>query len=115
TVYIRERSREGELHGVMIYDGREKEGAPSTILAKRGALVAGPQGFDVVVYDGSRQEFDSETGKLQRLNFERYTVELPDADPERENYRQPDERTFFELFFPDMENQRDVGNLREFR
>jgi lipopolysaccharide export system permease protein len=113
TVYIRDRSNNGELQGLMIYDGREKAKRPSTILAKRGDLGSG-DGQQVVVYDGVRQEYNPATGKMQRLNFERYTVDLPDTDPIRERWKEPDERTIFELFNPDPANQRDVENHHAF-
>ncbi len=115
TVYIRERSRDGELHGVMIYDGRTSVKKPSAILAKRGMMVSDESGEKVIVYDGSRQEYDPVTRKLQRLNFERYTVDLPDSAPLRERWREPDERTVIELLNPDMTNKRDAENIRDFR
>jgi lipopolysaccharide export system permease protein len=115
TVYIRERTRDGELHGVMIYDGRKEAKRPSTILAKRGVMVSGEEGEQVIVYDGSRQEYDPVARKLQRLNFERYTVDLPDSMPLRERWREPDERTINELVNPDMSNKRDAESLHDFR
>ena len=118
TVYIRERTSEGELLGVMIYDGRKKKNneRPSAILAKRGMLVAADDGSEqVIVYDGSRQEYDAQNKKLQRLNFERYTVDLPSNQPLRERWREPDERTIGELLTPDASNTRDVDNRHEFR
>lgn len=115
TVYIRERTSEGELRGVMIYDGREKSKKSSIILAKRGLLAAEEDSHQVVVYDGSRQDYDPKTGRLQKLNFERYTVDLPNTGPVRERWREPDERTIFELFNPDKANKRDTENKRAFR
>lgn len=114
TVYIRERTREGELRGIMIYDGRKEAKKPSAILATRGLLAEEGDGHQVIVYDGSRQEYDPTTRKLQRLNFERYTVELPDSSPAEERWREPDERTIFELFYPDEGSKRDMASLRAF-
>ena len=115
TVYIRERTPEGELRGMMIHDSREKSKDPSTILAKRGVIVAEDDQYRVVVYDGSRQAYDDKSGVLQRLNFERYTIDLPDGGPVRQRWQEPDERTIFELLQPDLENKRDVESLRDFR
>lgn len=115
TVYIRERSSEGELHGLMIHDSREKARNPSTILAKRGVIVMNDENQQVVVYDGLRQEYDPKSDVLHRLNFERYTIDLPDSGPVRQRWPEPDERTIFELFNPDMENKRDVESLRDFK
>ncbi len=115
TVYIRSRAPDGELHGLMIYDSREKSRNPSTVLAQRGVIVASEEGNEVLVYDGSRQEYDRKTNTLHRLNFERYTIDLPNSGPIRQRWSEPDERTIFELLNPDMENERDVESLRYFK
>ncbi|MCC7305296.1 MAG: LPS export ABC transporter permease LptF [Alphaproteobacteria bacterium] len=114
TVYIRDRESNGELRGLMIYDGRAENKNPSVILARRGILDAASDGHQVIVYDGLRQEYDAQENKLQTLNFEQYTIDLPDNTPVRERYREPDERTLFELLSPDVNNKRDVGNMRDF-
>ncbi len=115
TVYIRERGDEGELRGLMIHDSRDKAQLPSTILAKRGTIIGNEAGHQVLVYDGTRQEYDPKTDTLRRLNFERYTIELPDGGPVRMRWREPDERTIMELLNPDLTSARDVKNLREFK
>lgn len=115
TLYIRERNSQGEMLGLMIYDSRDASENPSTIMAKRGVIVVDDENQQVVVYDGSRQVFDPQTGILQRLNFERYTIDLPDSAPVRQRWSEPDERTIFELLDPDLGNARDVESLREFK
>lgn len=115
TIYIRDRDSEGEMRGLMIHDSRKKNEPPSTILAKRGVVVSENDAHQVLVYDGSRQQVDPETGALQRLNFERYTIDLPDGDPIRQRWREPEERTLRELLNPNIRVERDMENLREFR
>jgi len=116
TVYIRSHTGEGELKGLMIYDSREKAKNPSTIMAKKGVIVAKDGGgHQVLVFDGSRQEFDPESRTLHRLNFERYTIDLPEGGPVRERWQEPDERTIFELFNPDPDNERDMESLNDFK
>lgn len=115
TVYMRERQTDGELRGIMIHDSRDAAANPATILAKRGVLVAAPEGFQVLVYDGSRQEFDLKKGILHRLNFERYAIDLPDSEPVRERWQEPSERTIFELISPNLSDQQDADNLRDFK
>jgi len=118
TVYVRERGEEGSLYGLMIHDSRSKKGAdqsPSTILAKRGTLVSADEGYQVIVYDGTRQEYNEGQGALKRLDFNRYTIDLPESDPVRQRWAEPDERTIFELLNPDPAEQRDLDNLREFK
>ena len=116
TVYIRKRNTgDGSLQGIMIHDSREEAANPSTIMAQRGVLVATDEGHQVLVYDGSRHEYDTEKDTLHRLDFERYTIDLPDGGPVRKRWREPDERTIFELLNPNMNNERDAESLREFR
>lgn len=114
TVYIREKIEGGELRGILIHDSRVETEKPATVIAKRGVLLSNDDGFEVVVYDGSRQEFDAEKRVLSRLNFDRYTIDLPDSGQVRQRWKEADERTIFELLQPDMDNPRDAENLRQF-
>lgn len=102
TVYIRERDSNGELNGMMIHDTRT-ENRPVTILARRGVILSSEAGQQVLVYDGSRQDINPKTGALNNLQFQRYTIDLPDSDPVRQRWREPDERTLWELLNPDAE------------
>lgn len=116
TVYVRERSGDGELRGLMIHDSRDQNANAATVMAKRGVLVAQEDGsHQVLVYDGSRHEYDTDSDTLHRLNFERYTIDLPDAGPVRQRWREPDERTIGELLSPDRDNPSDMNALRDFR
>lgn len=75
TVYVRERSADGELRGILVHDKREAGGA-ITMMAERGALVRSESGPRVVMVNGNRQEIDKDTGRLSLLHFDRYTVEM---------------------------------------
>lgn len=114
TVYIRKRTETGELLGLMIHDTSKPGKPPTTILAKRGVFLTDGDLQQVVVYDGTQQVFNSETGVLQRLNFERYTIDLPKTGTVRERWAEPDERTIVQLLHPDMSLERDRENLRSF-
>lgn len=115
TVFIRERMPDGEMRGLMIHDSREGNAVPVNIMAKSGRIVASDEGHQVLVYDGSRQNINYETGVLDRLEFNRYTIDLPDdSGPIRQRWREPDERTLLELFHPDPDSSRDLQNRREF-
>ncbi len=115
TVFIKDRNSKGELEGLMIYDSRNSESPPVTILAKRGVIVSDRSGQQVLVYDGSRQEYNRQTGALSRLDFDRYSLDLPEAGPVRQRYREPDERTLVELLHPDAQVLSDENLQREFR
>jgi lipopolysaccharide export system permease protein len=75
TVYVRSRDPDGTLRGVMIDDARNKS-QHATILAERGQLVEGAEGLNVLLYDGSRQEVEPQTGRLNILTFHENVVDL---------------------------------------
>lgn len=115
TVYVRDRHSDGEMQGLMIYDNRIKNALPSMVLAKRGVIVSDNGSYQVLVYEGSRQEYDPQRRVLRRLNFNRYTIDLPEGGAVHQRWAEPGERTIGELLHPDMDNQRDVENLHIFR
>lgn len=115
TVYIRNRAENGELQGLMIHDTRDRSKPPSTILARRGQIISGEKNQQVVVFDGSRQEYKEKSQILQKLVFERYTIDLPSNIKTNQEWAEPDERTITELINPDLSNKKDLKNLREFK
>jgi lipopolysaccharide export system permease protein len=78
TVYIRSRDQDGTLHGILVDDARDPT-AHATILAERGRLVDGPNGPRVLLLDGSREEIDHQTGRLNVLTFGQNEIDLADA------------------------------------
>ena len=116
TVYVREKAGNGELRGLMINDSRDPKVAPSTIIAKRGVVMqTDTGGQQVLVFDGSRQVMEKGTEALSRLDFSRYTVDLPEeSGPVRQRWREPDERTLFELLKPDLNSSGDRRYQRDF-
>jgi len=114
TVYVHNKNKEGELEGIIIHDSRDKNKAPVSVLAQKGVILLSPEGQKVLVYEGSRQDYNAKTTGLNRLDFERYTIDLPESDEVRLRWKEPDERTFFELLNPDKTVARDVDNTKEF-
>lgn len=116
TFYIRERGKNGELNGLVIHDTRDEDKPAMTIYAQRGVLTATSEGQKIVVFDGARQDYDADDNALQKLNFQRYTIDLPeDRGPVRQRWREPDERTFWELLNPNLSDKKDTRKLREFK
>lgn len=115
TVYIRERTEEGGMSGLMIHDSRDPTKMPSTIMAQRGSILSGENGNQVVVYSGARHEFNTRTGTLQRLNFDRYTIDLPESRSVGSKWKGPDERTITQLLQPDLTSKKDKEHLHEFK
>ncbi|NIA70292.1 LPS export ABC transporter permease LptF [Pelagibius litoralis] len=108
TVYVRERSPEGELRGILVHDNRDPKKAV-TMMAERGALVPSESGPRVVMENGNRQEVQPGTGRFSLLYFDRYTVELADfGNAPQARWREPKERFLHELLSPsdDRRDQR---------
>jgi len=108
TVYVRERSPDGELRGILVHDNRDP-GKPITMMAERGALVPSEAGPRVVMENGNRQEVEPDTGRFSLLYFDRYTIELSEfSEATQARWREPKERFLGELFFPsdDSRDQR---------
>ncbi|MGH7210911.1 MAG: LptF/LptG family permease, partial [Acetobacteraceae bacterium] len=77
TVYVRARDRDGALRGVMLDDARHPP-EHATIFAAQGRLLQTPAGPQVVLEDGSRQEIDPKTGRLNVLTFKQNVIDLAD-------------------------------------
>jgi len=79
TVYVRSRDPAGNLRGILVDDGRDKR-AHATILAESGRLIHGPNGQpEVLLFNGTRQEIDPKTGRLDILTFRENVLDLADA------------------------------------
>ena len=78
TVYVRSRDQDGTLRGILVDDARDPT-AHATILAERGRLLDRPDGPRVLLLDGSRQEIDHQSGRLDILSFKQNEIDLADA------------------------------------
>ena len=99
TVYVRERSPDGQLMGILVHHRPDPKLPPVTYMAERGAMVVGPNGPRVVMFNGNRQEIDAETHNLSILYFDRNVFEIGDnKQQDIVRYREARERSFMELF-----------------
>lgn len=108
TVYVRSRDPDGTLHGILVDDARDKS-AHATILAESGRLVEGQNGPRAILLNGSRQEIDHQTGRLNVLTFRQNELELADANKD-EGVRVADmsEVSLSALLDPHPFNPRDI-------
>jgi lipopolysaccharide export system permease protein len=109
TVFIRERDKDGILHGILVHDNRDLQ-APITMIAEQGRLVETPQGPRFLLTNGNRQEMQN--GRLSFLTFESYTMDISLYAQGMKN-RVPDTQEMFlpQLFayddsLPPSENQK---------
>jgi lipopolysaccharide export system permease protein len=96
TVYVREKDREGMLRGIIVEDDRDSS-SPATILAERGTIVVVNDQPRVVLYDGSRQAIDRQTGRLTMLLFHSNTLDLSSQKKDEVRYRDAAEMSLGEL------------------
>lgn len=73
TVFIRERDRDGILHGILVHDNRI-EGSQVTMMAEEARLMETPQGPRFLLVRGNRQEMHQ--GRLSFLTFDDYTMDI---------------------------------------
>jgi lipopolysaccharide export system permease protein len=78
TVYVQARGQDNGLHGIIIEDSRDAT-APATILARTGQLMSNAQGPVVLLQNGSREQIDPKTGRLDVLTFKRNILSLAQA------------------------------------
>lgn len=100
TVYVRERSSNGALKGILVHDSRDPE-RPVTMMAERGALVLTKEGPRVVMVNGNRQEVEADRGLLSLLYFDQYSLDLGGlSQSPTYRWREGGERYLHELFSP---------------
>jgi len=111
-VYVRTRDSDGTLHGILVEDDRQKN-SRATILAERGNLVSSDGPPRVVLFNGSREEIDRSTGRLNVLTFARNSIDLTSSNKDQQRFRDSAEMSMGELMSPDPHNvaDRDRGKL----
>jgi lipopolysaccharide export system permease protein len=93
TVFIRERDKEGILHGILVHDNRVPE-AQVTMMAEQAQLMETPQGPRFLLTNGNRQEIRA--GRVSFLTFDNYTMDISFYTQSMSS-RAPDSQ---ELFLP---------------
>jgi lipopolysaccharide export system permease protein len=107
-VYVRSRDPDGTLRGILVEDGRDPS-AQATILAERGRMVAGPDGPRVLLLNGSREQIDQKTGRLNVLTFSQNDIDLTDnSNNGGERLRDMTEMATTKLLHPHPLNKADI-------
>lgn len=115
TVFIRARTSDGELRGILIHDDRDPN-QRRTVIGERGALVETPHGPRVVAFNGNQQVLDRRTNKLSILYFDRHSFDLGSTAGGKDvRYREARERSLGELLKlgpEDVQNAQDYGRFK---
>ncbi|HEY0265216.1 MAG TPA: LptF/LptG family permease, partial [Rhizomicrobium sp.] len=85
TVFIRQLNNDGEIHGILVHDSRDKL-RPVTYIAEKGILAQTPAGTRLIMMDGTIESGAQAGKQLQVLHFESDTINLdqfsgPARDP----------------------------------
>jgi lipopolysaccharide export system permease protein len=100
TVYIRKHESNGALRGILVHDSTDPD-QPKTMMARQGYMVNSPNGPQIVLENGNRQEVNRQTKQLSLLYFDRYVLNLSLFNKsEGLRSRDPQERFVNELFTP---------------
>ncbi|MCX7338149.1 MAG: LptF/LptG family permease [Alphaproteobacteria bacterium] len=106
TVYVRERTPQNELKGILIHHedkkaSKEKTGTSYTVIAELGSIKQMNGRLILLLKKGNRQEKDPTTGKITFLSFDTFAYDISDAitnaDPRS---IKPYELSTFHLFNP---------------
>ncbi len=112
TVYLRERSSQNELRGLLVHDSRDKD-RPVTYHAESGTLIEADNGAKVILRRGNSILIDKKNPQLGRVVFfDRHTLDLTNIvsrPPLR--FREARERGVTELL---KLEKSDVGNPSDF-
>jgi lipopolysaccharide export system permease protein len=111
TVYVRSRDPSGTLHGILVEDDRDTN-SRATILAESGRLLPSGNAPRVLLLNGSREEIDRKTGRLDVLTFAEDVIDLTTSGHgENQELRDVGEMSLSELMNPDPATTRpqDVG------
>ncbi len=112
TIYVRRRTRDGELLGILVHDARDTD-KPVTLMAERGRMTQTEEGPNFVLHNGNRQEINLEDDRLSLLYFDRYAFTVGGlAENASTRFREAKERYLHELISPD--DTSDERHLREF-
>lgn len=103
TFYVKSRNARGEMSGLFVHDNKDPN-KPVTLVAEKGLVLETPKGLRLVLFNGSRQETEKDTGKPSILNFEQYSLELiHGAFSSEDRERKPAELSLDDLLNPTEE------------
>ena len=100
TVYIDKANKNGVVKNILIHDTRNKQ-VESTILAKQGILSNFENKTKIIVFDGTRYVYNYSNKKTSILNFSKYEFQIITEKKETVRFKQVEERSIKELFYPD--------------
>ncbi|MDE2464730.1 MAG: LptF/LptG family permease, partial [Alphaproteobacteria bacterium] len=75
TVFIRDLSPDGQIHGILVHDNRNTS-HPITYIAQSGLLAQTPRGARLIMQHGTIEQSSQRGAKLSVLKFKSYVFDL---------------------------------------
>jgi len=106
TVFIRQLSNNGEMHGILVHDSRDKL-RPVTYIADKGILAQTPAGPRLIMADGTVENGAQGGQQLQVLHFQSYVLPLEQfSNPAQLTSRKREELYIGDLLWPSEKDPR---------
>jgi len=102
TIYVRQKEGHNRLKGIFAHVADSNFKHAYALMAKEGRLVDMPQGPQVLMVEGNRQQLTSDQHSLSLLYFDRTLISLsPPSRIPSARTKKPHELPLKELLFPD--------------
>ena len=102
TVFIRDLSSDGQIHGILVHDNRDAA-HPITYIAQSGLLAQTPMGARLIMRHGTIEQSSQRGAKLSVLKFRSYVFDLDQfANARSQGILQIHERYLNQLFWPHL-------------
>jgi len=112
TIFVKSQNPGGLLEGILVHNAR-KPTQSNTIIAEKGYLSQTPQGLQLVMENGSRQQLKRGSRKPELLYFDEYTVNLTQQSKKvNKRDRKPYEMGLVELLNPLKPDLQNLGQMR---
>jgi lipopolysaccharide export system permease protein len=100
TVFIREITPSGVIHGILVHDNKDRK-QPITYIAESGTLAQINTGARLIMLNGNIQQSGKDGAQLSTLKFDRYVFDLGQyTSPQRSSSLEMNERYLPELLSP---------------
>jgi len=118
TAFVEDRVGLNELIHLVIHDenGTIERDTVTTIIAQRGIVNINDGAQQILIYNGTQYQKKDGQKSVSRLDFDQYILDIPTNNGTiTTRWREPDERTFDELFISsENASSRDLNKAPEF-
>lgn len=106
TIFVQKKIGQHKVHGIFAHI-EQKDKNPYALMAEEGMIIDSPDGPQVIMRDGNRQELDFKKKSFAMLHFEKTALGLTEFNDKKSTKRQqkPYELSMIELVSPNFLSQ----------